>query len=390
MFFCFIHVMHTPQINLIGASTRASAAMCRRAGLIPACYDQYADIDLHEIAGEVTQIHFDVQALPSFDAQAWSQQTLNLPWFYTGPIENQPDWVEAVESRTTLWGNSASVIRKVRSPWLLSQLCRDYESTIHFPETLNMRETNLRRSRDWLWKPLDSAGGWTIQKARKSLSERPESRVRQNLSNGYWQKRVPGAGFGITIASDGEKAVPIGGCRSFRGVNGRPFAYCGSAGPVRDRFFQKFIAGLGPLLGHLVETTRIKGLWNMDVVYEPRQNLWYLMEINPRISASMEVLELIAGQSLLQIHLAIFRNDLNWTELAFEFIDGLNKSQKHVKKSIIYSVVPCRPVDIRRHRKFVRPFELWPEASFIADFPATDSKIPAGMPLWTTIQINNS
>lgn len=390
MFFfidCCVFSMIQPDVVIIGASTRAAAAMCRRAGLIPACFDQYGDSDLQQIAAQVTLTDFHADGLPGVAPEVFASRLESSCWFYTGPLENHPAWIGRAALNTQLFGNSSEVIQSVRNLQLLERVCSKFEHFIKIPETRAFDDRPGSALGKWLWKPFHSSGGWTVRKARKQISIKHDLLKKPESSQGYWQRRINGPTFGVTLASDCKVAKVLGVCRSLRGAPQRPFAYGGSTGPVNSSRFQHFIEHLQPVASLISGHSQLRGLWNMDVVFEPRHKQWYLLEINPRPSASMEVLELAVQKSLMQIHMAIFRNDNSWMHLADDFANLSTLVNRPVFKKIIYRTNPLSTSECRRERRFVRSFELWPETSYIADFPANDVRIAAGLPLWSSIEI---
>lgn len=365
---------------IIGASTRALADSAYRLGLQATCLDQYTDADLTRKAHQVKQLTFDESGRLLLAAESFRDIVGQAPWIYTGPLENQPEWLAEAAEGTRLYGITAKVVRQVRDLHAMSAWLRAASSPFAVPE---MRPIHNRPKRlaGWLWKTENSSGGWSVVKARTKFtwhngSAEPES--------AYWQERIIGPAYGATIASDGRNAVVIGTCRSLHGAPGRPFAYAGSSGPERSAHLRRLENILGELAGGMARSFGLRGLWNMDVVYEPRHDRWFLLEINPRPSASMEVLELAARQSLLEIHLAVFRDSGDgWLERANELKNRLAQTRHQVTKRIVYAW---------RNRRFSRHnlpdvcMEPWPRQTFFADIPHPGTCIPAGYPVMTRIE----
>lgn len=369
-----------PDLFIIGASTRALADSAFRLGLQATCLDQYADADLARKALLVQPLAFDESGRPLVSAETFRNLVGQTPWTYTGPLENQPEWLAQAADATTLYGNSAAVCRRVRNLTTLAEWLVSQNSPITMPQ---MRPGRNRPSKSagWLWKPVNSSGGWDILRARTKFSrqfsiESPET--------GYWQKQTPGPAFGVTIASDTRSSVVLGTCRSLHGAPGRPFAYAGSAGPARARHVRRLEPILGELATELAKAFGLKGLWNIDVVCDPQRGRWFLLEINPRPSASMEVLELAAGQSLLAIHLAIFCNSGDaWLSQAEDCKKALGQCRRPVAKRIIYA---RRPMRFTRHSLPPVCMEKWPSQPFFADIPHPGTTIPAGYPVMTSFE----
>jgi predicted ATP-grasp superfamily ATP-dependent carboligase len=135
----------------------------------------------------------------------------------------------------------------------------------------------------------------------------------------------------------------------------------------------------------LTQEFGLRGLWNIDTVYDPMAGKFYLIEINPRPSASMEVLELAAQKSILAIHLAIFQQSGDdWLALAGGFQKSLSSSSRQVSKRILYAKKTVQTP--RRHLPQIC-MEKWPELLFFADIPHPGTRIPPGYPITTLVRI---
>ena len=83
-------------------------------------------------------------------------------------------------------------------------------------------------------------------------------------------------------------------------LNAAPFAYCGSIGPLRRRAspLERQIVRCGQMLG---SEFGLRGLFGVDFLLDADSVAW-LTEVNPRYTASVEVLEDGLGISLLGEH----------------------------------------------------------------------------------------
>jgi predicted ATP-grasp superfamily ATP-dependent carboligase len=370
-----------PNIFIIGASTRALADMAFRLGLKLGAFDQYADFDLAAKAAYLNQIDFDAAGRPMIAPRAFRELIGKSPWIYTGPLENQPGWLEEAAHGTHLWGNPTEVNRRVRDPFALSLWLDHQQFGINMPPMNRCNERPKILSK-WLFKQFAASGGWDLVSARKAISGRCLSEIN---SSSYWQMRIKGPAFGWSLASDGRQAAVLGVCRSLHGAPGRPFAYSGSAGPVCSRQARLAKVAFQELATALTQEFGLRGLWNIDTVYDPMAGKFYLIEINPRPSASMEVLELAAQKSILAIHLAIFQQSGDdWLALAGGFQKSLSSSSRQVSKRILYAKKTVQTP--RRHLPQIC-MEKWPELLFFADIPHPGTRIPPGYPITTLVRI---
>lgn len=367
-----------PEIDLyiIGSTTRATADMARRAGLTVGCFDSYADFDLKLHAASVQHLELENNA-PKISPENFKQIIHKTPWVYAGPLENSPEWLAEAQDGTSCWGNTYTTNLFLRDIWALSDQIIEAGFSIQYPRILKLHDVPERPSQ-WLMKPLAGTGGWEVQSARKWLSRHRDS----ESEHGYWQKRIIGPTFGATILSDGGLAIVAGICRSMHGISGRPFAYRGSTGPIRSRLIQNLMPELIRMADWLTCKYHIQGLWNIDLAHDRRTGKWFLLEINPRPSASMEVLELAAGASLFAIHRQVFTRDPSWFESAQKFTESLQKSNVMILKEVIY----CD-----RSRKFHQldlpkiETNLWNTERW-ADIPCPGTRVIQGYPLMTKLR----
>lgn len=381
---CFLIVtMNQKSILIIGATTRSASAMCRRAGLDCYCFDQYCDWDLQKIAVRSETIDLNQDGPDAVTSELFRNfVSQNLPWIFTGPLENNPTWIESAPSLAeNIWGNSTDSIRRSRNPQKLFGFLSGNFAGFAYPHS-KWEPDPPPYCRDWLWKPLRSTGGWETVWATNLPKSKILRCLEQDSPAGYWQKWIHGPTFGLTVASGDHNAVLLGVCQSFHGAPGRPFAYAGSRGPVHSRLIRKWRARLERLVKALAQEFCLKGLWNLDLVYSVDQKCWYVLEINPRISASMEVLEISVGKSLFQIHQAIFQNNPNWIDLACEFSNrSFIRNTPELTKRIIYAYRNLRPSLHKKLYDDQLTQELWPKQNFFADIPHPNITISRGMPV---------
>jgi predicted ATP-grasp superfamily ATP-dependent carboligase len=271
---------------ILGASTRAAAFSALRAGLEPACADLFADRDLRSVASAECIAAADY---PKALASAADRAPAGA-WIYTGSLENHPALVARVARRRPLWGNDGPTLRAVRDPVAVAEALR--RAGLHAPG-VRIEPRGLKRDGSWLVKPLASGGGRGIVPLERDY-EGPAAR------RSYYQKRIPGPSFAaVFVASPGRSVTAlVGVTRQIVGRPGFPFAYAGSLGPwplavgVRER-----IEAVGRTLA---SAFGLVGLFGVDLIL--RDGTPWPVEVNPRYTASVEVLELTEGRALLADH----------------------------------------------------------------------------------------
>src|SRR5262249_1841279 len=98
--------MGSADLVLVGASVRAAAFSALRAGFRPWCADLFGDSDLRSRCS-VTVL--DAANYPDGFIDFLSSAP-NLPWMYTGALENRRALIRQLTAVRPLWGNDARTL----------------------------------------------------------------------------------------------------------------------------------------------------------------------------------------------------------------------------------------------------------------------------------------
>ncbi len=274
----------TASLLIVGASTRAAAFSALRSGLMPRCVDYFADRDLMAICTvDRAEARNGVVGL--------EQSALGLPsrpWLYTGPLENYPERVERISEAHLLCGNAAQTLRCTRDPLRVVDLLRN-QGLPHLE--VRTDDWGLPRDGSWLVKPIASAGGRLIQHLDHATLPPAEP--------SYFQRFLDGPSHSALFLSQQGCAELVGVTRLLRGNCESPFAYRGNIGP--SLVSAPMISSLRRLGTVLSSAFSLVGLFGID--YIERDGEPWLVEINPRYTASVEVFELATRRMLLREHL---------------------------------------------------------------------------------------
>lgn len=281
---------HGPLI-IVGASARGAAQAAIRAGFEPYPIDLFADLDLQHL----NPVQIERYPTEFLTALAAAPQA---PWMYTGSLENYPRLVARLARLRPLHGNGAEVLTKVRDPRWLAELLAD--GPVKFPETVvverdqgpGIRCQELLSRGDCVLKPLRSGGGMGIRRVRsdETLSPRSKPHVLQRVM----------AGQSISVAFsviDGE-VFWIGESEQWIGKKwGAPqaFQYAGSLAPLLLSAAEE--AALLQVAEKIATAANLRGLCGLDLIRN-EQGLW-LIEVNPRYTASMELFEQLSTRCLI-------------------------------------------------------------------------------------------
>lgn len=341
------------RLLIVGASARAAAHSALRSGMKPTTIDLFADLDLCEVAG-ATRIDRDEYPRGLESRLAGEADG---PWMYVGALENHPDLIRRIALQRPLWGAVASVLERVRSPeriqsWMIDEGLLAVET----------RESPPRTPRgSWLVKPLASGGGRGIQRWTGTAAD-----FREPV---YFQQLIEGVSASAVFLGDGTTATFLGATELWIGTAVAPYEYTGSIGPIGISPAQRDqIVRMGRAI---VARSGLAGLFGIDVVLNG-DRVW-LIEVNPRYTASVEILEWSQGRSLLGLHRGVFeatRPDVPcWKPLA-----GI------LGKAILRATADCTfPARLskRRLENVARRFPT------IADVPAPGLRIGRGEPVMT-------
>lgn len=344
---------------ILGASARAAAFSALRAGLRPNCIDLFADLDLQQrcpvrrLSGRYPHAFLDhLDAMPPG------------PWMYTGGLENWPRLVQQLAERRPLWGNAAASLRRARRPEFVAGVLQ--AAGMPAP-ALGSTAERSDTSRRWLCKPRKSAGGSGIRFADEARGA--ESAV-------YCQEYIDGRPCSLLFVGDGRRARLLGMTWQLIGVSflhAGEFRYCGSIGPVDPAVIRRpDPRALGDVLA---EACGLRGLFGVDGVL--REGVFWPVEINPRYTASVEVLEYAAGWAALAQHAHAFTQDTLPPPLPSAM------PARYVGKAILFARADLMfPQEGPWLDELRSPSPLEEPPAF-ADIPAAGQPIPAGKPILT-------
>jgi predicted ATP-grasp superfamily ATP-dependent carboligase len=168
--------------------------------------------------------------------------------------------------------------------------------------------------------------------------------------------------------------------------------YGGSVGPLTIPDNTQQI--LSDLANRIVQRFDLVGLFNVDFILTPKGQL-ALLEINPRYSASMELMP-TAGH-LVDCHIAAYQEhaglmDTRQTDLRFAAIEqhAGDKPNDSSCKRIVYATRPTHfNSSIDRLRKITRNISDFDTIQVTYhDIPPNDDTIPEGYPILTIIARN--
>jgi predicted ATP-grasp superfamily ATP-dependent carboligase len=323
------------RILLVGFSTRAIAESAAKGGYDVITLDYFGDRDQKELVQNYSLMRdFDPstssgQAL-GFSAKALLVASRGLDFgafVYISNLENHPDVVEKLAADHTLLGNDPATLRRVRDWGTLREVCRS--KGVPIPATLLPGEEGQAdvaelKGKRWLTKPVRSGGGHGIA----FWSGEP-------LAEGHLlQEYVDGPPCSAAFVADGRRCVLLGLTEQLIGrreLGARRFTWCGNILPLSLETSPpepalSNVEGLGGIEGGLEVTAAVqetlqrltgafglRGVNGVDFVLgqdEGGHPVPYLVEVNPRYTASMELVEWAYGINVFDLHIRFFNEEL--------------------------------------------------------------------------------
>lgn len=262
-------------ILIRGFSGRAAAWSVIRAGWLPRVEDECQDQDL-----------------PPRQNDPQSTQSQEILWLPTGGWENRPEQWQELENRFEVLGCSVRSLQVLRDPVRLQQILG--KSGFRTPG-LQKNAAQATASHRWLRKPLHSTGGLGVKLVDGSTL--PDS------SSHFDQEFLAGSIYSAQFYSANDHASLFGVCQGIAGcpeVPEQPFLYAGSLGPILPGMTTEITGSVWQTLQQLGnELTRqcgMKGVWGCDFICNPEVTV---LEVNPRYTSAMEVIELALQHSIL-------------------------------------------------------------------------------------------
>jgi predicted ATP-grasp superfamily ATP-dependent carboligase len=346
-------------LAIVGASTRSAAASAVRAGFQPLAADLFADADLRAIA-TATRISPYPEGLLD-----WLRAVEPPAWMYTGALENHPELVDQMAWIAPLWGNSGDVLSRVRSPWELSRVLS--EAGLHFPE-IRASADGLPYDGSWLVKTYRGASGSGVRPLEIPLPFREGSTA-------VYQKRITGTPCAAVFIAMDNTSVLLGVTRQLVGepwLRAHGFQYAGSIGllPISDAT-RAAIERTGEILTRQFE---LSGIFGVDFLLDGDEP--WIIEVNPRYTASVEICERATGENAIALHA------VDWSG---SYSDTVKPSTGTVAlshgKAILFAkrnVVMSNEFAERALSKAIRG--PWPD---LADVSPAGTLIEAGRPILT-------
>jgi uncharacterized protein len=337
-------------IIIAAISSRVYVQAAVQAGFEVIAIDAFCDVDTQASCKQVFQIgvqngQFNAAQLLAVLNKIDLNNCLGLS--YGAGFEAQPDLLASINQRISLLGNTPNTVAQIKNPQSFFDFC----DTQHMPHPV----TRLLRpsgSKNWLQKRIGGSGGVHI------MPVLPIDFGEENAI--YYQHKQAGTSYSCLFVANGSHAQMIGFNEQWCNPSELlPYRYGGAVSH----------ADLGDAMKHKLEqfvqvaTVQfgLRGINSCDFLVQ--HDTVYMLEINPRLSASLQLYSAKKGD-LFAAHIDACMGNLN---------DWPTVEQQSCAHQVVYANKTAQvPITMD-----------WPE--WVCDIPQPHSQIPAGAPLCTVV-----
>ncbi|MDO9422624.1 MAG: ATP-grasp domain-containing protein, partial [Methylobacter sp.] len=356
-------------ILIVAHSGRMLAQAAKNAGLRPLVIDLFADLDTQSYAEDFRQVKSlaEQDLAPAVDYFIERYAVARV--IYGSGFECFPQSLYYLNSRLMLLGNHPDVFAgQLDKRAFFSTLDR---LNIPYPEVVFGAPAHFDHGRagDWLLKPMQGQGGVGIKRCQVGDAV---------MASTYWQKFQAGTPHSVLFLADGKQVQVIGFNRqwSVRLSETREFVFSGVSNSCDPADAHQAV--ITDWLPKLVPAFALKGLNSLDFIHADDRS--YVLEINPRPSASMQLYD----ENLLVRHIqSCVEVAVGATSVALFLAAGRLKSPLQLPlQSSPQSESGYQIVYAERNLTIPERFE-WPE--WCMDLPKSGSFIPTGQPICSII-----
>jgi len=352
-------------ILLVSVSARMLAELATREGHEVVAVDRFGDLDL-------VQTCQSVSILRDLGGQGGMAELVEVAEripaervVYGAGLENRPDLVARLAAGRTLLGCPPETLRRVRDPVTLGASLRG--AGLAYPRTFSASEAPARadRARRWLRKPVRGGGGRGVREWRGG-----------RLPAGVVvQERISGVPCSAAAVADGRSATVLGVSEQLvgrRALGVRGFRWCGNVVPPRLPADERRALGAAAraVCAHLAAAFGLRGVFGVDLVWDG-ERAW-VVEVNPRPVASLEVVDAAHGVRSFAAHLEGCAGRLPAETAAGD-------PARAAGKAVVFAIEDVRIPDSRD----------WPQRG-IRDVPHPGEAIAAGRPICTLVGTGSS
>jgi uncharacterized protein len=352
-------------ILVAGVSVRAIVESALPSGYSVLALDAFGDRDLRTMA-ETRSLHRDYHV--RYSAEELYNASRQLAFdavVYISDLENHPEILSRLALDCRILGNPPHVVKAIRNWEQLYTKVR--HAGFSAPETVLCGDKlELDSKRRWLIKPLRGGGGQGIAFLEKA---------RLPGSQYMLQEFLPGKPCSISFIANGHECVVIGITEQLVGLRvlgSQDFRYCGNLLPCPEAIDPdvgiRILDQARKLATFLTKEFGLTGANGIDVMLNGDRIS--LLEVNPRYSASMELIEQAYGLPIFHLHVqALMKGTLPDFKLEERRIHS-----NYFGKAILFA-----------EREIVAPDTQDWHSRNLRDIPDAMERLPKGGPICTIL-----
>ena len=286
-------------ILIAGLSGRSLAASARRAGFVPLVVDCFGDEDTQELTGGALHVmpkafRFGFKSgslIAALDGLQTRCGAKPIGVLLGSGFEDSPDVIADISKRFPVLGCDAATVRAVKNPSYFFSALRSLGIT--HPET--RREPPAVGDAVWFSKRIGGSGGTHIKRLDRDA---PVTTARH-----YYQAKAKGRALSVTaLMTDAGPAVAF--TQSWLSqTEDLPCRYGGTVGAIDvEPELEAYLVDTVLAVTRQLEEDgyALRGLVSFDFMVD--EDVALLLEINPRPTASLDVLDDAAG-TLMTTHI---------------------------------------------------------------------------------------
>ena len=219
-------------------------------------------------------------------------------------FEGKYDVLKQANEILPLYANPLSVFKRLENPVTFFETLKLLE--VPFPQVNLSKDSFEGLGCDWILKDLGSSGGRGIKQLFGKKSKNSE----------YFQKQLPGTAVSFSFFADGRNVIPLGYSKPVTTKQSNlPFVFCGLDGPIElnDSIDQEALR----ISKLIVQKFKLRGFNGIDFLVSDKAVL--LVDLNPRITASFEVLQESHNFCFFEKHIHLTRDTPGNTHILENF-----------------------------------------------------------------------
>jgi len=317
-------------VLVVGFNVRPLARSAKKGGYRVLAVDFWGDLDLTEWADE----HFailnqqpdqrpDRPLTPTAESLvAGSQQLLEehgpVDYILTsGGFDDHPEALNHLSKLGTLVGNTSKDMQRAREKQLTQVIAHRFGAAT--PQSFEVCDENR-----FLWainqlelpilvKPKHGSGGFhsRILRTDQEINHYATHHKFSTQESILVQELIQGTDASVSLLGTGKTTVTLSVNEQLIGLpelgKGRTKAYCGNIVPLSTS--SGLINRLTKISEEICENLKLIGSNGIDYVID-KDGAPFFMEINPRIQATIEALELVSNLNLVTLHIEAWKGRL--------------------------------------------------------------------------------